>query len=457
MVHKFLNVLIVVLLVACAPTPTPVPTATPTVLPTVTPTFTPTTTATATLVPTMTPTLTPTLLPTPTPTWTPTPRPTFDAERAREHARVLAETIGARVVGSENALRASEYIAQEFTRYGYALHKQAFTFESWEDRGTRVQMIVPETRALEAYPLQYSPPGNVEAELVAVNGVGAESDFARVNVRGKIALVARGTLPFSDKARNAERAGALATIVYNTAPEPFSGTLRERTTRPVLAISGRDGQVLLDALARGTVKLKIESDTLIENKSARNVIATKQGTSNEVIVLGAHYDSVSAGPGANDNASGVAVLLETARVLAPKSLKHTLVFVAFDAEELGLVGSRHYVTSLSDTERQRIVAMINFDMLGGGSGPLMLDGEGRIGRLALEAAQELGINARSFKLPQGYGSDHQSFRSVGIDAVFFMREYTLLHTPQDALDQVRAEWLDEAGRVAVRVVERMGE
>lgn len=454
-VNRFLNVLIVVWLAACAPMPTSVPTVTLTVPPTIAPTLTPTATATATLVPTTTPTLVPTLAPTRTPTWTPTPRPDFDAERAREHVRVLAETIGARVAGTDNTMRASEYIAQEFTRCGYTLQKQVFTFESWEDRGTRVQMIVPETRTLEAYPLQYSPAGSVEAELVAVSGVGAENDFARVNVRGKIALVARGTLPFSDKARNAERAGALATIVYNTALEPFSGTLRERTTRPVLAISGREGQALLDALARGIVKLKIESDTVIENKSARNVIATKQGTSNEVIVLGAHYDSVSAGPGANDNASGVAVLLETARVLAQKSLKHTLVFVAFDAEELGLVGSRHYVASLSDTERQRIVAMINFDMLGGGSGPLMLDGEGRIGRLALEAARELGINAHSFKLPQGYGGDHQSFRSLGIDAVFFMREYDLLHTPQDTLDQVRAEWLEDAGRVAVRAVVKM--
>lgn len=393
--------------------------------------------------------------PTPTPAPTLTPRAEFDATRALSHVRVLAETIGARVAGTDNAARASEYIAQEFARAGYAIQTQAFTFESWEDRGTRVHITAPQARALDARALQYSPAGSAEAELVAVEGVGAESDFARVNVHGKIALVARGTLPFSDKARNAERAGALATIIYNNAPELFSGTLRERTTRPVLAISGRDGQMLLDALARGAVKIKIESDTVIAHKQARNVIATRRGASEETLVLGAHYDSVEVGAGANDNGSGVAVLLETARVLAQKSLKYTLVFVAFDAEELGLVGSRHYVTSLSDTERQRIVAMINFDMLGGGSGPLMLDGEGRIGKLALDAAKELGIDARSFTLGAGYSSDHASFRNVGIDAVFFMRSYDLLHTPQDTLDQIRAEWLEEAGRVAVRVVERL--
>jgi aminopeptidase S len=108
--------------------------------------------------------------------------------------------------------------------------------------------------------------------------------------------------------------------------------------------------------------------------------------------------------------------------------KPTLVFVAFDAEELGLIGSRHYVTSLADNARKKIVAMLNFDMLGGGSGPLLYDGDGRVGKLALDAAKELGIDARSFSLGSGASSDHSSFRSVGIDAVFLVREYNLLHT-----------------------------
>ncbi len=257
--------------------------------------------------------------PTAMPAPTPAPRVEFDASRALEHARMLAVTIGARVSGAEGAARVSEYLAQELARYGYTIEKQAFTFESWEDRGTRVHLTAPETRALDARPLQYSPAGTVEAELVAVGGVGNESDFARVNVRGKIALVPRGTLPFSDKARHAERAGALATIVYNHAPDLFAGTLRERTTRPVLALSGREGQALLDALARGGVQVKIESDTVIALKSARNIIAIRRGTRDETIVLGAHYDSVEVGAGANDNGSGFVAANLFARQNLPPS------------------------------------------------------------------------------------------------------------------------------------------
>jgi len=441
------------ILPACAPS---VPTATPTIVPTLAPTLTPM------LAPTLAPTLTPTISPTSMPTFTPTsaapPRSVanheFDASRAMEHNRVLAVTIGTRVAGSDNATRAGDYIAQQFASYGYVIETQSFAFENWQDLGTRVQITAPDARTLDARPMQFSSPGKVEAELVAV-GTGTESEFSKLNVRGNIVLVQRSGILFSDAARNAERAGAVATIVYNNAPERFAGALRDKTANPVLAISGRDGQTLLDLLSKGAVKIKIESDTAIRQVMARNIIATKRGATDSVVIMGAHYDSVEEGTGANDNGSGASVLLELARAMSQKSYKPTLVFVAFDAEELGLIGSRHYVTSLVDDARKRIVAMLNFDMLGGGSGPLLFDGDGRVGKLALDAAKELGIDARSFSLGSGASSDHSSFRSVGIDAVFFMREYNLLHTPQDTIEQVRAEWLGEAGRVAMKMVEKL--
>ena len=441
-------------LAACAPS---APTATPTIVPTLAPTLTPT------LVPTLTPTISPTSTPTATPTSTPTSAaPTrslanaeFDASRALEHVRMLAVTIGTRVAGSDNGARAGDYIAQQFASYGYVIEKQTFTFENWADRGTRVQVTAPEARDFEARPMRFSPPGQMEAELVAIGGIGEESDFLKRNIRGEIALVRRGGILFSDAARNAERAGAAATIIYNNVPEHFEGVLHDQTANPVLAISGTDGQMLLDLLAKGAVKIKIESATQVARVTARNIVATKRGASDSVVVLGAHYDSVATAPGANDNGSGVVVLLELARVMAQKSYKQTLAFIAFDAEEEGEIGSQHYVTSLSDDARKKIVAMLNFDMLGGGSGPLLLDGDGRVGKLALDAAKELGISPLSFHLGPEAGSDDLSFRSVGIDAVFFMREYYLLHKPQDTLDQVRAEWLGEAGRVAMRVVEKL--
>ncbi|MBI3913010.1 MAG: M20/M25/M40 family metallo-hydrolase [Chloroflexi bacterium] len=399
----------------------------------------------------------------PAATLAPTAAPTFaaaandfDAARAMEHNRALAVTIGTRVSGTEKGAQAADYIAAQFKSYGYAVEKQNFSFEFWEDTGTQIEVTAPELRAMnKPRPIQYSPAGHLSEDLVSVGGVGNENDFARANAKGKIALVQRGTIPFSDKAKNGAGAGALAVIIYNNAPGPFAGTLQNRVNIPAIGISGEDGQTLVGLLQNGAVKIKIESDTRLAQKTGNNVIATKRGTSGKMLLLGGHYDSVEAGPGANDNGSGTAVLLELARVLAQKQFKDTLTFIAFDAEEFGLIGSRHHADNLTERDRAQIAAMLNFDMLGGGRGPLLLGGEGALGQMARDAAKEIGVDARNFALGNNAGSDHQSFTRIGIDAVMFSRDYDLLHTPQDAIGEIRAEWLGEAGRVAVRLVEML--
>ncbi|MBI4789529.1 MAG: M28 family peptidase [Chloroflexi bacterium] len=387
------------------------------------------------------------------PTLAPAPAATaFDARRAYDHNQMLAVTIGKRVASTEGGTRAGDYIAQQFKSFGFTVEKQAFPFESWEDHGTQVQVTAPEERPIQARPIQYSPPGNVEAELVSVRGNGTESDFGNVDVKGRVALVQRGTIPFSDKAINAAKAGAAAVLIYNTEPIAFTGTLRDPVSIPAIALSGTDGRSLLDLLAKGSVKVKVTSDTAVVQKTGQNIVATKRGSSDGVIVLGGHYDSVDAGPGAGDNGSGTAVLLELARVLGQQPHKNTLVFIAFDAEELGLYGSRYYVERLSAADRANIKGMLNFDMLGGGSGPLLAGGDGTLGRLTRDAAEQLGIQARNFQLGGNAGSDHEPFQRVGIDTVFFSRDYDLLHTPQDTIDQIQEAYLGEAGRVGERVV-----
>ena len=67
----------------------------------------------------------------------------------------------------------------------------------------------------------------------------------------------------------------------------------------------------------------------------------------------------------------------------------------------------------------------------------------------------MDIDARNSSLPANAGSDHESFARRGVDTVFFMRDYDLLHTPEDTIDQIHPEFLDEAGRVAQRVLERL--
>lgn len=378
----------------------------------------------------------------------------FDAARAYQDNQKLAVEIGKRVAGTRGGQAAADYIASEFEKSGLQVTRQAFPFQGWVDHGTTVE-LAPSGK-LDATSLQYSVGGNVKGEVVPVAGTGSRDDFSKANVRGKIALVKRGTLTFSTKSQNAAEVGASAILIYNDAPESFTGTLRDKVTIPTIALSGAAGQQVLDALKQGPAQAQIASDVSIENMTGYNVIGKIQGKGDEMIVLGGHYDTVSAGPGAGDNGSGTATLLELARVMATRPQpQHTLVFIAFDAEELGLVGSRAYVDGLTNDQLQKVRAMLNFDMLGAGSGPLLLMGDGNAALLGRSSAQELKIDARNGQLPANAGSDHQSFARRGVDTVFFMRDYNLLHTPQDTIDQVHQEYLDQAGRVAQRLLERL--
>ncbi len=412
----------------------------------------------AACVPQAVPTVAVAPLPTETPTTIPTPLPdvNFDAAHALAYARKLAVDIGSRAAGTDGNARAADFIAREFEADGLQVTRQPFTFESWRDNGTTARLLTPEIKSLQAQALEYSPGGKIEGALVLVPGLGTRDDFARVNVRGKIALVKRGTLPFAVKAANAVEAGARALLIYNDQPQIFAGALRERAEIPVIALSGASAAEILQAFQAGAVRVQIVSDTALERRTGYNIIGTLPGARAETIVLGGHYDSVSAGPGAGDNASGMATLLELARVLSarPKP-QHTLVLIAFDAEELGLLGSRAYVENLADEQIAQTRAMLNFDMLGAGGGPLLLMGDGGVGLLARASAKQLQIDARSGALPANASSDHESFARRGVDTVFFMRDYKLLHTPDDTIDQIHPEFLDEAGRVAQRVLERL--
>lgn len=103
----------------------------------------------------------------------------------------------------------------------------------------------------------------------------------------------------------------------------------------------------MELMTGGDVEATVS--VIMETRQSRNVIAELTGPmeSERTVVLGGHFDTVPNVPGANDNGSGIATLLGVAREAADRSYPFTLRFVAFDSEEVGLFGSRHYVGSLS--------------------------------------------------------------------------------------------------------------
>lgn len=186
-------------------------------------------------------------------------------------------------------------------------------------------------------------------------------------------------------------------------------------------------------------------------KSA-NIIAVNPGLSEKVLVIGAHYDSGDEALGADDNASGIAVLLAVAERVAGMETPYTLRFIAFGAEENDLDGSHAYVDSLNQTELQNIIAMINLDSLIAGDYLYIYGdrGPGSLHAWFLNAAQTagmdlIGMDADVLDDPDGTlceCADYDAFQAAGVPFVYFEATNWDLGD-QDGMTQVNLRYGDD--------------
>jgi Zn-dependent M28 family amino/carboxypeptidase len=192
----------------------------------------------------------------------------------------------------------------------------------------------------------------------------AASDYDGLPVAGAVVLVNRGKCPFGDKQTVAAQRGAVAIIVAdNVDDDPAGATLGADTDVkiPAVFVGKTEGARLRAQPGPTTIKLNAGMRTV----HTRNVIAqTKTGSTHDVVAVGAHLDGVPAGPGINDDGSGVAAVLETALQMGSSPPVHNAVRFGFwAAEEVGLLGSAHYVESLDVDQLKDIALYLNFDML----------------------------------------------------------------------------------------------
>lgn len=190
-------------------------------------------------------------------------------------------------------------------------------------------------------------------------------------------------------------------------------------------------------------------------KKVENLVITKRGSSDERIVVGAHYDKVSEGCGAVDNWSGIIALAHLYKTLRLVPLKKTLIFVAFGKEESGLVGSHAMVSAIPKEQTPLYCAMINIDSLGLGR-PQVADNlaNEKLERLTEGIAKEMEM---PFSHSYVYGdSDSSSFRDRKIPALTIhglTNEYTtLLHTSKDTTSKVNAVSIYNAYSLVLRMI-----
>ncbi len=284
---------------------------------------------------------------------------------------------GSRTAGTKGYADSVDYVAGLLEDAGYNVTLDEFQFQFVFP--AVLEQLTPVQAAYETGAYTGTGAGDVTGNVIPVDlalddlpgstSGCEEADFDELDFSGDsdIALIRRGGCTFADKALNAEAAGAEAVIIFNTGADPTTEGLIVGTLGginvvgiPVVGASFADGVALNQAGSTAHVQVR-ES----EMRTDVNVIAEKPGVNRDnVVMAGAHLDSVGAGPGINDNGSGSAALLEVALKMAKLKPQNTLRFAWWGAEEHGLIGSTAYVNGLSQQELDRIALYMNYDMVG---------------------------------------------------------------------------------------------
>ncbi len=301
---------------------------------------------------------------------------TLEGVRGHQAAfqQIATSNGGNRFAGLAGHDASAEYVASQLRSAGYAVTLHEFTYDAFFERTPSVlEQSSPASttyvNGVDFRIMSYSGSGDVTAPLARPTGDErgcSPSDFAGFPA-GAIALVVRGTCTFRIKTDNAAAAGASAVLIYNNVPGVLNGTLGAVGLSSIasLGLTQGLGQALVAAMGSGPVVMHVRTDTDSRSLTTRNVLAeTKGGDANNVVMVGAHLDSVAAGPGINDNGSGSAAILETAIQMAKVKPRNTVRFAWWSAEESGLIGSTRYLQDLSADEREKIAVYLNFDMVG---------------------------------------------------------------------------------------------
>ncbi len=216
--------------------------------------------------------------------------------------------------------------------------------------------------------------------------------------------------------------------------------------------------------AAGAEKVKVRTFKLTDGKTSRNVIGRFPGSTGKTIVIGGHMDTKAPSAGANDNSSGSAAVLEIARCLGEMAAYPTVVVVLFGSEEMidsdpdhHHFGSRHYVASMSGSEKDATAGMVSVDMIGYGPDFVvrtMGRGPQTMRYLLLAEAKRQGMSASYLVDPGESGwSDHEAFELAGIPAAWIeWRDDPVYHTTGDTPGHLSAAKVRAAGQLVLSML-----
>jgi carboxypeptidase Q len=386
--------------------------------------------------------------------------------RALGYLQRLTDEVGGRVTGTPQTRAASELILAELKKAGYANARfEEFPLESRWTRGPASGRIVaPIERAIEVGSYAWVPgtAGDVAAPLLDL-GAPASADLPapRDRYRGAFVLVDpqksgvdSSFVMRANLSKSLAAAGAAAMLIPSDKPGRMVYTsafgFYPRGPLPVISVAKEDAALLRRLLAKGAVRLALDVRNTFETSPymERNVIADLPGRDpKEVVLIGAHYDSWDVAQGADDDGTGVAAVLEAARIL--KSLgvtpRRTIRFAFFSGEEEATLGSRAYVVAHEkELDSHRAVLIMD-------SGAGSPKGVELHGRADLEASMKpflasvASLGATSTTLEASFDRDHGPFMVVGVPAMTLWVEEgdydDRHHTVIDTFERVSSQHL----------------
>ncbi|QPH02626.1 hypothetical protein C2857_006840 [Epichloe festucae Fl1] len=296
--------------------------------------------------------------------------------------KIARDNGGNRAFGTPGYNASLDFVLERAAkRFGAHMDTFVQPFDHLFHQVRKIEVEGPGGHPVHVISLLYNPatplPGGITGRLVYVpvddgRGTGCTEDqWTKLDVEGKIPLVKRGACAFADKVKFAKNKGATAVIFYNNTPGTAYGSATLQAVNvgkliPSGLVPLEDGDAWTRRLKAGeTLEVTLVVDSIAETRPSWNIISeTKEGDPDNVVMLGAHLDSVLAGPGVNDDGSGTAALLEIMGSFTRyKGFKNKVRFAWWGAEESGLIGSLYYGSKLSEAEADKIRFYFNYDMI----------------------------------------------------------------------------------------------
>jgi Zn-dependent M28 family amino/carboxypeptidase len=393
------------------------------------------------------------------------------------NARYLCDACGHRFMGSSGYKKAADYVASKLRAYGLKnVALEPFDVRGWRRGTAGIQVLGDREREVACIALPYCVPCDQALEVLDLGkGTPEEIEAHQDEIPGKAVLVSSGMPPGDkrwihrmEKYMRAQEAGAAAFLFVNSneGALPITGSLPEKGSEiPGVGLSYEKGELLSRMLDTDALRIRLTVESVSEPITSWNVVGEIPGAdlAEELIVAGGHLDSHDLCAGATDNASGIVLVLEAARVLGKLAgtLSRTIRFVAFGVEELGLIGSDAYAIAHGD-EMEATQFMLNLDMTGANVA----------NAIALQACPELTAYFQKMSDEMAYEmavmdrfhpySDHFAFVMDGVPAGSLGHDGRAgrggyAHTAADTLEKLVPFELQMSSMVTARILLRLAQ